>query len=101
MSTKAQTGATTVTTAGTPVALLATGGSVSSVFIQPNKSLVADNVGDIYVGFSAKGGMNKIRIKNDSPGITLSAPGEKTLQLDKIYVDAANNADGVTWAAIA
>ncbi len=80
-------GATTVTTAGTPVALGAST-AIKSVLIQADPS----NTGLIYVGNAS------------SQSIELSASDIYTIDIDnlsKVYIDSSVNGEGVAYNATA
>jgi hypothetical protein len=88
-----------VTTAGTPVQLVATSTLVDAVEIFARKNSTTANTGNVYVGFSSTGGQN-FRVL--APGETFSekAPDGKKIDLSLIYIDAATNADAVIYTSI-
>lgn len=89
---------TTVTTAGTPVKLVAISTLVDQVEIFAMKSVTVANTGNIYVGISSSGGSNLMVL---SPGQTWShkAPSGKKIDLSLIYIDAATSADAVVYTS--
>lgn len=81
-------GQTTVSSAGTAVAV--GGGQISNVLVRAN----ADNAGNVYLGISSV---------YSTTGLIL-APGEYVSldinDLADLYVDAANNGDGVSYITL-
>ena len=92
-------GTKAVTTAGTPVLLVASQTLVENVVIQAFKTPSTANTGNVYIGISASGGSNRIVL---APGqsVSFDAPAGKKLDLNTIYVDAATSADAVQYTAI-
>jgi hypothetical protein len=93
-------GAKTVTTAGTPVAMVASSTIVAAVEIYPSKNTTTANTGTILIGFTAGAGNQKRPLPKDGPPMVLVAEPGKTLDLKNIYLDAATSGDGVVWSAI-
>lgn len=92
-------GSKAVATAGTPVKLVSSATLVESVEIFARKDNTTANTGNVYVGFSASGGAD-LRVLQPGESYTVSAPNGKKIDLSKIYIDAATNADAVVYTAV-
>lgn len=88
MSHKAVSGKKTVTTAGTPVALLSTSKLVASVQIVP----LSTNTGIIYVGFSDVASGTGFELQNGDAPLMLPE-----VDLSLVYIDASIDNQGVSF----
>ena len=95
-----KTGSKTVTTAGTAEALSSTTMIVSLVDIVAKKA-TGDNTGSVYIGDSTvdKDSNQTIELVPGGTFDTRSMAGGHQIDLSKLYIDADNNGDGVTWIA--
>jgi hypothetical protein len=91
-------GVKTVTTAGTPVRLVATETLVESVEIHARKAAGTANTGIVYLGYSATGGQNYRALAVGEVWSQTAVAGKK-IDLHLIYIDAATNGDGVIYTA--
>lgn len=89
----------TVTTAGTPVRLVASSTLVDSVEIFAMKNVTTANTGNIYVGFNSTGGQN-FRVLTPGSSLSMKAPPGKKLDLTLIWIDAATSADAVVYTLL-
>jgi hypothetical protein len=92
-------GTKAVAAAGTPEALVGASTLVSSVEIHARKNTTTANTGNIYVGFTAGAG-NQKRVLAPGEVFPITAQPGKKVDLASIYIDAATNADAVTWSAL-
>ena len=83
-------GKVTVTTAGTAVALSGSSTSIKAVIV---KALYS-NTGKIYVGNSSVDSSNGYELESGE-GVSLGID-----DLNKVYIDADNNGEGVVYIAI-
>ena len=95
MKTTIQQGTKLVTTAGTPVALVAASTLVRSVEFIGYKARATANAGAVYIG--TKG--SQLRTLASAAAVTLPANDGEKIDLASIYIDAATNGDGVLWTA--
>lgn len=92
-------GSKAVAAAGTPERLVAVDTYVEFLEIHARKAPATANTGAVYLGFSPTGGQNfRVMLPGD-PGHTYRATLKKKLNLKDFYVDAATNADAVTYTA--
>lgn len=92
-------GVKAVTAAGTPERLVAVNTYVEWVEIHPRKSTTAANTGAVYLGFSGTATQNyRVLLAAGDPVVYKALPGKK-LNLKDFWVDAATNADAVTYTA--
>jgi len=87
------TGQATVTTAGTAVSIEAGGTSEADLIEIEAKS---GNSGVIYVGDSSVTSSNGRELAAGSSCIMVPPGG----QIRSIYVDSAENGDGITWSVV-
>lgn len=91
-----KTGVKSVSTAGTRVRLVSDPSYTEAVAIIADE----DNSGDIYIGGDDVSSSNGI-ILAASKSVSLSAPssraGDEGLNLKEIYIDSAQNGDGVRF----
>jgi hypothetical protein len=92
-------GTKAVTAAGTPERLIGSTTKVESVEIFARKAPGTANTGAIYIGISASGGAN-YRVLAPDESFSISAPAGKKIDLNTIYIDAANSADAVAYTAV-
>lgn len=92
-------GSKAVTTAGTPVRLVAVSTLVESVEIHARKNPTTANTGAIYIGLSGTGGQN-FRVLAPGESFTISAPAGKKIDLNTIFVDSATSADAVAYTSV-
>lgn len=92
-------GSKAVTSAGTPVTLVAVQTLVDCVEIHARKSKTTANTGNIYIGWSSSAASN-VRVLAPGDSVSFSAPAGKKIDLQTIYIDAATSADAVTYTTL-
>lgn len=88
-----------VAAAGTPETLVAADTFVEHVEIHARKNPTTANAGAVYVGVSSAAGSNYRVLLAGEYFMLYSSHGKK-INLKDIWVDAATNADAVTYTAL-
>lgn len=92
-------GKKTVASSGTPEAIYSSSLAVQSIEIIAQKDQNSANTGTIWVGWTSTNGAPR-RPMAAGDTWSIAAPFGSKLDLGAIYVDVANNGDGVTFTAI-
>lgn len=84
----------TVASTGTPEAVSSTNLFVRTVTFTGIKAARTANAGTVYVGFTSTNDEQFMSIASNGQ-LVMTAPEDRVINLKNIYIDVANNGDGV------